>query len=74
MSPHWDSWCGSCTNCRRQPSSFPLPIRWGRCAPSTAWRSSPGLVEITTWRPDETATEEQTYDWIEYGGVARKQP
>ena len=32
----------------------------------------PGLVEITTWRPDETATEEQTYDWIEYGGVARK--
>ena len=33
----------------------------------------PGLVEITTWRPDDTATEEQTYDWIEYGGVARKQ-
>ncbi len=32
----------------------------------------PGLVEITTWRPDATATEEQTYDWIEYGGVGRK--
>jgi S-adenosyl methyltransferase len=33
---------------------------------------APGLVEITTWRPDDTAAEEQTYDWIEYGGVARK--
>ena len=32
----------------------------------------PGLVEITTWRPGDTAAEEQTYDWIEYGGVARK--
>jgi hypothetical protein len=32
----------------------------------------PGLVEITTWRPESTAAEEQTYDWIEYGGVARK--
>ncbi|HEY5989713.1 MAG TPA: SAM-dependent methyltransferase [Streptosporangiaceae bacterium] len=32
----------------------------------------PGRVEITTWRPDETAAEEQTFDWIEYGGVARK--
>lgn len=32
----------------------------------------PGLVEITTWRPDGTTAEEQTYDWIEYGGVARK--
>ena len=32
----------------------------------------PGLAEITTWRPDDTATEEQTFDWIEYGGVARK--
>jgi S-adenosyl methyltransferase len=32
----------------------------------------PGLVEITTWRPDDTAPEEQTFDWIEYGGVARK--
>jgi hypothetical protein len=31
----------------------------------------PGLVEITTWRPDSTAAEEQTFDWIEYGGVAR---
>ncbi len=32
----------------------------------------PGLVEISTWRPDDTATEEQTYEWIEYGGVGRK--
>jgi hypothetical protein len=32
----------------------------------------PGRVEITTWRPDETGAEEQTFDWIEYGGVARK--
>jgi S-adenosyl methyltransferase len=32
----------------------------------------PGLVEVTTWRPDGTGTEEQTFDWIEYGGVARK--
>jgi hypothetical protein len=32
----------------------------------------PGLVEITTWRPDGTAPEAQTFDWIEYGGAARK--
>lgn len=32
----------------------------------------PGLVEVTTWRPDETGAEEQTFDWIEYGGVARR--
>jgi S-adenosyl methyltransferase len=33
----------------------------------------PGLAEITTWRPDgAAAAEEQTFDWIEYGGVARK--
>jgi hypothetical protein len=32
----------------------------------------PGLVEITTWRPDGRAAEEQTLDWIEYGGAARK--
>lgn len=32
----------------------------------------PGLAEITTWRPGEPAAEEQTFDWIEYGGVARK--
>jgi hypothetical protein len=31
----------------------------------------PGLVEVTTWRPDDTAAEEQTFNWIEYG-VARK--
>jgi len=32
----------------------------------------PGLAEVTTWRPDGTAAEEQTFTWIEYGGVARK--
>lgn len=32
----------------------------------------PGLVETTTWRPDETPAEEQTFDWMEYGGLARK--
>jgi S-adenosyl methyltransferase len=32
----------------------------------------PGLVEVTTWRPGKTSAEEQTFDWIEYGGVARK--
>lgn len=31
----------------------------------------PGLVEVTTWRPDG-GEEEQTFEWIEYGGVARK--
>ena len=31
----------------------------------------PGLVELTTWRPDETPRE-QTWDMIEFGGVARK--
>jgi hypothetical protein len=31
----------------------------------------PGLVELTTWRPDETP-HEQTWDMIEFGGVARK--
>jgi hypothetical protein len=32
----------------------------------------PGLAEITTWRPGGSEAEEQTYDWIEYGGAARK--
>jgi S-adenosyl methyltransferase len=31
----------------------------------------PGLVDITTWRPDGR-DEEQASKWIEYGGVARK--
>jgi hypothetical protein len=31
----------------------------------------PGLVDITTWCPDDR-NEEQTSQWIEYGGVARK--
>lgn len=31
----------------------------------------PGLCNITEWRPDGTKVE-QTYDWIEYGGIGRK--
>jgi hypothetical protein len=31
----------------------------------------PGLVNITTWRPDGRE-EEQSEQWIEFGGVARK--
>jgi hypothetical protein len=31
----------------------------------------PGLCNITEWRPDGSAVE-QTYDWIEFGGIARK--
>lgn len=32
----------------------------------------PGLVEITTWRPDDIPPVEQTWDIIEYGGAGRK--
>ncbi|MDT0344364.1 SAM-dependent methyltransferase [Streptomyces litchfieldiae] len=33
----------------------------------------PGLVEISTWRPDtELGPKQQTTEWIEFGGVARK--
>ncbi|ONK10056.1 SAM-dependent methyltransferase [Streptomyces sp. MP131-18] len=33
----------------------------------------PGLVEISTWRPDtDLGPKQQTDEWIEYGGVARK--
>jgi hypothetical protein len=32
----------------------------------------PGLVEITTWRPDDIPPVEQTFDIIEYGGAGRK--
>jgi len=33
----------------------------------------PGLVEISTWRPDsELAPKQLTTEWIEYGGVALK--
>lgn len=32
----------------------------------------PGLVEVSTWRPDtEVAPRQLTQEWIEYGGVAR---
>ncbi|MFG1923462.1 SAM-dependent methyltransferase [Cryptosporangium sp. NPDC048952] len=34
----------------------------------------PGLVEISTWRPDPAfaGPEQTSLEWIEYGGVARK--
>lgn len=32
----------------------------------------PGLVEVSTWRPDDVAVPRQlTSEWIEFGGVAR---
>ncbi|MET8824462.1 SAM-dependent methyltransferase [Streptomyces sp. NPDC004610] len=32
----------------------------------------PGLVEVSTWRPDsEVAPRQLTHEWIEYGGVGR---
>ncbi|MYV99369.1 SAM-dependent methyltransferase [Streptomyces sp. SID3343] len=34
---------------------------------------SPGLVEVSTWRPDGTpGPTQETAEWIEFGGVARK--
>jgi hypothetical protein len=33
----------------------------------------PGLVEVSTWRPDsEFGPRQLTREWIEYGGVAIK--
>ncbi|MFS0696799.1 SAM-dependent methyltransferase [Streptomyces nitrosporeus] len=33
----------------------------------------PGLVEVSTWRPDsDLAPRQETQEWIEYGGVGRK--
>jgi hypothetical protein len=32
----------------------------------------PGLVEVSTWRPDtDVAPRQLTHEWIEFGGVAR---
>jgi len=32
----------------------------------------PGLVEVSTWRPDnEVAPRQQTQEWIEFGGIGR---
>ncbi|MFF7251395.1 SAM-dependent methyltransferase [Embleya sp. NPDC008237] len=34
---------------------------------------APGLVEVSTWRPDATpGPTQETAEWIEFGGVARK--
>lgn len=33
----------------------------------------PGLVEVSTWRPDsEVVAQQPTHEWIEYGGVGLK--
>ncbi|GAA1712340.1 SAM-dependent methyltransferase [Kribbella yunnanensis] len=32
----------------------------------------PGLVEVSTWRPDgEAVAQQETMEWIEFGGIAR---
>jgi hypothetical protein len=32
----------------------------------------PGLVEVSTWRPDsEVAPRQLTQEWVEFGGVGR---
>jgi SAM-dependent methyltransferase len=69
---------------RRRLSEFMLGAtqgNWGRVRESSDVRAyfdglellTPGLVEVSTWRPDDTpgATQETT-EWIEFGGVARK--
>ncbi|MEU1017264.1 SAM-dependent methyltransferase [Streptomyces sp. NPDC005898] len=34
----------------------------------------PGLVEVSTWKPDgDVGPKQLTMEWIEYGGIARKQ-
>jgi hypothetical protein len=34
----------------------------------------PGLVEVSTWRPDnDLAPKQSSQEWIEYGGVGRKE-
>jgi hypothetical protein len=54
---------------------------WGRVRKADDVRSwfeglellDPGLVEISTWRPDGTdGPVQETSEWIEFGGVARK--
>lgn len=55
--------------------------RWGRVRREEDVREflagldivEPGLVEVSTWRPDsDLAPKQETTEWIEYGGVARK--
>ncbi|KUL34346.1 hypothetical protein ADL22_30260 [Streptomyces sp. NRRL F-4489] len=55
---------------------------WGRVRQAHELRSfldgleieEPGLVEVSTWRPDpaDAGPRQLTLEWIEYGGVARK--
>ncbi|CAM5568624.1 SAM-dependent methyltransferase [Streptomyces violaceorubidus] len=52
---------------------------WGRCASPRTSRPfegmdilEPGLVEVSTWRPDtEVAPRQLTDEWIEFGGLGR---
>ncbi|MCE4942318.1 MULTISPECIES: SAM-dependent methyltransferase [Streptomyces] len=55
---------------------------WGRVRQQHELRSyldgleiqEPGLVEVSTWRPDaaDAGPKQLTQEWIEYGGVARR--
>ncbi|MEW1654630.1 SAM-dependent methyltransferase [Streptomyces sp. NPDC093707] len=56
--------------------------QWGRVRQQHELRAfldgleilEPGLMEVSTWRPDPTdaGPRQLTQEWIEYGGVARK--
>lgn len=72
------------TAIRKRLSEFMLTAtegNWGRVRESADVATyfaglellDPGLVEVSTWRPDEIAGQKQeTTEWIEFGGVARK--
>ncbi|MGW7521124.1 SAM-dependent methyltransferase [Streptomyces sp. NPDC054796] len=68
---------------RRQTTELMLSVtggRWGRVREPREVEVyftgldplPPGLVEVSTWRPDtEVAPRQRSHEWIEYGGVAR---
>jgi len=73
------------TEIRERLSNFMLTAtegNWGRVRESTDVGTyfaglellEPGLVEVSTWRPDDApgAATQETTEWIEFGGVARK--
>jgi len=73
------------TEIRERLSNFMLTAtegNWGRVRESADVATyfaglellDPGLVEVSTWRPDDTpgAATQETTEWIEFGGVARK--
>jgi S-adenosyl methyltransferase len=68
---------------RRKITDFMLAAsggNWGRVRTAEEVRSwfdgleviDPGLVEVSQWRPREDDRPQETMEWIEYGGVARK--